>query len=347
LFQALIAEMIGNSDSMDLFRHSTELQFHCEAVSGYAWWLCRMISTRRCSMQEKWRSVSSTLPQLAMYCRRKPNCAPMWTCLGYLLEEQNLTLESEYAYKNSWMLQKDVKNSINYSRILSKNSKFEKLIEIYEDIKTDLKDFDHFIQFGVIFHRAGFEDFSKHNYQKAIEISRSKEEKTEALQALAFSLWNSNKFEEAKNIFYQIKSYNWLLVIALLENNKEDIDKMIKSFKMDDFDDHLVEVVSHLKSEDEDLAIKCCDKLIEKYPNSWKYLQLKCQLLLICKEKNLNSLVESIKKSRKLFYDLQINSLRHHQQIKSLKSNNEDDFSNQLLLVQSLLAAGSIDSNRK
>ena len=82
--------MIGNSDSMDLFRHSTELQFHCEAVSGilinfvdfifminiikgYAWWLCRMISTRRCSMQEKWRSVSSTLPQLAMYCRRKPN----------------------------------------------------------------------------------------------------------------------------------------------------------------------------------------------------------------------------------------------------------------------------------
>jgi len=58
-------------------------------------------------------------------------------------------------------------------------------------------------------------------------------------------------------------------------------------------------------------------------------------------------LVESIKKSRKLFYDLQINSLRHHQQIKSLKSNNEDDFSNHLLLVQSLLAAGSIDSNRK
>jgi len=55
-----------------------------------------------------------------------------------------------------------------------------------------------------------------------------------------------------------------LIDSALLENNKEDIDKMIKSLKMDDFDDHLMEVVSHLKSEDEDLAIKCCDKLIEK-----------------------------------------------------------------------------------
>ncbi|MGH0185977.1 UNVERIFIED_CONTAM: hypothetical protein FKN15_020033 [Acipenser sinensis] len=38
--QALIAEAVGSYETMDLFRHTTELSIHTEGVKGYAHWVC-------------------------------------------------------------------------------------------------------------------------------------------------------------------------------------------------------------------------------------------------------------------------------------------------------------------
>ncbi|MEJ1275507.1 tetratricopeptide repeat domain 37 [Cricetulus griseus] len=44
--QALIAETVGSYDTMDLFRHTTELSMHTEGAIGYAYWVCTTLQDK-------------------------------------------------------------------------------------------------------------------------------------------------------------------------------------------------------------------------------------------------------------------------------------------------------------
>lgn len=65
-FQALIAEGMGHSDAMDLFRHSTQLATHNEAGLGYAHWVCKTFQEQQESHAFK-QAVAAAADELVWY----------------------------------------------------------------------------------------------------------------------------------------------------------------------------------------------------------------------------------------------------------------------------------------
>uniref|UniRef100_A0A4X1TF68 Superkiller complex protein 3 n=1 Tax=Sus scrofa TaxID=9823 RepID=A0A4X1TF68_PIG len=109
--QALIAETVGSYDTMDLFRHTTELSMHTEGAIGYAYWVCTTLQDKSNRDTELYQynilqmnAVPAAQVVLSKYIERIQNYAPAFTMLGYLNEHLQLKKEAADAYQRAILL---------------------------------------------------------------------------------------------------------------------------------------------------------------------------------------------------------------------------------------------------
>lgn len=98
--QAMIAEYIADVDeSLDLFRHCTQLGFHPEAAIGYAHWVCSILESEDCALKkrfnyaiEKMHAVPVALDAMNWFYRNEDEstCVEGLCFLGYLCFRQGL-----------------------------------------------------------------------------------------------------------------------------------------------------------------------------------------------------------------------------------------------------------------
>lgn len=106
--QAMIAEHIEDVDeSLDLFRHCTQLGFHPEAAIGYAHWVCTILDSHKNVEEtrfhyaiENMHAVPVALDAVNWYCRNddESTCVEGLCFLGYLSFRQGLWRHSIQAF---------------------------------------------------------------------------------------------------------------------------------------------------------------------------------------------------------------------------------------------------------
>uniref|UniRef100_A0A674DBP4 SKI3 subunit of superkiller complex n=1 Tax=Salmo trutta TaxID=8032 RepID=A0A674DBP4_SALTR len=112
--QALIAEMVGSYDTMDLFRHTTELSTHTEGVKGYAYWVCATLLDKSNRDSELYRynivqmnAVSAAQVALSKYTERIQTDPDAFVMLGFLNEHLQLKKQAVLAYQRCVCLEMD------------------------------------------------------------------------------------------------------------------------------------------------------------------------------------------------------------------------------------------------
>ena len=106
--QAMIAESIGHNETMDLFRHATELAYHPQGAIGYGYWVCHSLQTidRKLVLECDGTTLNVTaqrgvlqardgLDKCVRSCHREP-CA--YNYLGLLYEQEGLLKSSMMAF---------------------------------------------------------------------------------------------------------------------------------------------------------------------------------------------------------------------------------------------------------
>uniref|UniRef100_A0A4W5KBM0 SKI3 subunit of superkiller complex n=1 Tax=Hucho hucho TaxID=62062 RepID=A0A4W5KBM0_9TELE len=113
-YQALIAEMVGSYDTMDLFRHTTELSTHTEGVKGYAYWVCATLLDKSNRDSELYRynivqmnAVSAAQVALSKYTERIQTDPDAFVMLGFLNEHLQLKKQAVLAYQRCVCLEMD------------------------------------------------------------------------------------------------------------------------------------------------------------------------------------------------------------------------------------------------
>jgi superkiller protein 3 len=107
--QALIAEQIGqNDESVDLFRHCTQLDFHIESSIGYPHFVCSIlnepdyrIDAKHIYAIDNMYAVPVALDSIVWHCGAEDTEASLeaWCFLGYLNAKQNLWISAVKAYQ--------------------------------------------------------------------------------------------------------------------------------------------------------------------------------------------------------------------------------------------------------
>ena len=80
--RAMIAEKMNHEDTMDLFRHTTQLVFHPESCMGYAQWVCSTL-----------QRYNAKNDQHYIYSVKKMHAVPVATdCLVWTMGKHNILL---------------------------------------------------------------------------------------------------------------------------------------------------------------------------------------------------------------------------------------------------------------
>uniref|UniRef100_A0A8B9JVD1 Tetratricopeptide repeat domain 37 n=1 Tax=Astyanax mexicanus TaxID=7994 RepID=A0A8B9JVD1_ASTMX len=184
--QALIAETVGSYDTMDLFRHTTELSTHTEGVKGYAHWVCSTLLDKSNRDSELYRynivqmnAVSSAQVALTKYTERIQTDADAFVMLGFLNEHLQLKKQATEAYKS------DTEQS-------------EEAIQHYSS--TPLEELHDLTGLALACFRAGH---LQKTYEKALEVASSEKEKAYILTALALLQHRLGNMDTAKTLLFK------------------------------------------------------------------------------------------------------------------------------------------------
>uniref|UniRef100_A0A8B9JX98 Tetratricopeptide repeat domain 37 n=1 Tax=Astyanax mexicanus TaxID=7994 RepID=A0A8B9JX98_ASTMX len=187
--QALIAETVGSYDTMDLFRHTTELSTHTEGVKGYAHWVCSTLLDKSNRDSELYRynivqmnAVSSAQVALTKYTERIQTDADAFVMLGFLNEHLQLKKQATEAYKS------DTEQS-------------EEAIQHYSS--TPLEELHDLTGLALACFRAGHLQKSLNAYEKALEVASSEKEKAYILTALALLQHRLGNMDTAKTLLFK------------------------------------------------------------------------------------------------------------------------------------------------
>ncbi|ESO09800.1 hypothetical protein HELRODRAFT_194994 [Helobdella robusta] len=170
--QALIAERLKDNltvshlESMDLFRHSVQIDNHPEAALSYAHWVCSTLDecnninnnnnnnhNNNNNIDTKWllytfehlKAVDAALDSMTKYLEERPDDYVGWNYFGLLCERKNLLITSCKAFERSleMMNERDVDDGgesvrivrTNYARLLCKTGQFELSLQHYNGLK--------------------------------------------------------------------------------------------------------------------------------------------------------------------------------------------------------------------
>lgn len=213
--QALIAETVASYDTMDLFRHTTELSMHTEGAIGYAYWVCTTLqdkSNRETELYQysilQMNAIPAAQVVLSKYTERIQNYAPAFTMLGYLNENLQLKKEAAAAYQKAMLLlqnseDRDMYNVAvrNYGRLLCSIGEYDKAIQAFKSIP--LEELEDIIGFALALFMKGLYKESSQAYERALSIVESERDKAHILTALAITEYKQGKMDAAKTLLFK------------------------------------------------------------------------------------------------------------------------------------------------
>ncbi|XP_053519523.1 SKI3 subunit of superkiller complex protein [Artibeus jamaicensis] len=213
--QSLIAETVGSYDTMDLFRHTTELSMHTEGAIGYAYWVCTTLqdkSNRETELYQynilQMNAVPAAQVVLSKYVERIQNYAPAFTMLGYLNEHLQLKKEAADAYHRAILLLQNAEDQVtyndtirNYGRLLCAIGEYDKAIQAFKS--TPLEELEDIIGFALALFMKGLYKESSKAYERALSIVESEQDKAHILTALAITEYKQGKMDVAKTLLFK------------------------------------------------------------------------------------------------------------------------------------------------
>uniref|UniRef100_A0A8C6RPJ8 SKI3 subunit of superkiller complex n=1 Tax=Nannospalax galili TaxID=1026970 RepID=A0A8C6RPJ8_NANGA len=213
--QALIAEAVGSYDTMDLFRHTTELSMHTEGAIGYAYWVCTTLqdkSNRETELYQynilQMNAIPAAQVVLCKYVERIQNYAPAFTMLGYLNEHLQLKREAADAYQRAVVLlqtaeDRDSYNVTvrNYGRLLCSIGEYDKAVQAFKS--TPLEELEDIVGFALALFMKGLYKESNKAYERALTVVESEQDKAHILTALAITEYKQGKMDVAKSLLFK------------------------------------------------------------------------------------------------------------------------------------------------
>ncbi|KAM9392610.1 superkiller complex protein 3 [Pholidichthys leucotaenia] len=213
--QALIAESVGSYDTMDLFRHTTELSTHMEGVKGYAYWVCSTLLDKSNRDSELYlynivqmNAISAAQVALSKYTERIQSDPDAFIMLGYLNEHLQLKRQALQAYQRAVELLHSTSSSEelefslgNYGRALCTSGQWEEAVRVYNS--TPLQDLSHLVGVALAYCRAGLIPDSISTYKHALDVASSEKEKAYILTALALLQHKQGNLDAAKTLLFK------------------------------------------------------------------------------------------------------------------------------------------------
>uniref|UniRef100_A0A672MPU7 SKI3 subunit of superkiller complex n=1 Tax=Sinocyclocheilus grahami TaxID=75366 RepID=A0A672MPU7_SINGR len=206
--QALIAESVGSYDTMDLFRHTTELSTHTEGVKGYAYWVCSTLLDRSNRDSEiylynivQMNAVSAAQVALSKYTERVQTDPDAFIMLGYLNTHLQLRKQATEAYRRFATSNKLSFALRVYGRALSDDGRWEEAVRIYSS--TPLEELHDLIGLALAYFRIGRMPESVQAYEKALAVASSEKEKACILTALALIQHRLGNIDHAKTLLFK------------------------------------------------------------------------------------------------------------------------------------------------
>ncbi|XP_063151480.1 superkiller complex protein 3 [Candoia aspera] len=213
--QALVAETVGSYETMDLFRHTTELSMHTEGAKGYAYWVCSTLQDKTNRNTELYKyniiqmnAIPTAQVALTKYTERIQNDACAFTMLGYLNEYLQLKKQATDAYQRAVLLLANSDDrerySIvmrNYGRSLCALGQCDDAIKAY--LATHLIEFDDIVGIALSYFKKGHFQESQKAYEKALAVAESEQDKAYILTALAIIEYKQNRVDAAKTLLFK------------------------------------------------------------------------------------------------------------------------------------------------
>ncbi|XP_068103803.1 superkiller complex protein 3 [Hyperolius riggenbachi] len=213
--QALIAETVGSYETMDLFRHTTELSMHTEGANGYAHWVCTTLQDKSKRNTELYRysivqmnAVSAAHLALSKYTERIQNDPTAFSMLGYLNEHLKLKIQAKEAYRRvvSILTDKEDKERYNlairnYGRSLCAAGQYEDAIQAYKSLA--LTEFDDLTWLALAYFKKGLLQDSMKAYKTALSVAKTEQEKAHTLTAMAIIENKQGNADSAKTLLFK------------------------------------------------------------------------------------------------------------------------------------------------
>ncbi|XP_078421540.1 superkiller complex protein 3 [Cetorhinus maximus] len=213
--QALIAEAIGSYETMDLFRHTTELGVNTEGAKGYAHWVCATLQDKSNRNSELYKynivqmnAIAAAQVVMSKYTERIQTDATAFTMLGYLNEYLNLKKQAEEAYHRAVVLLQNTEDEgklkharRNWIRALCTAGQYQEAIQAY--MLNPLVEFDDIISLALAYLKKGLLQESAKAYEKALTIARTEKEKAHIMIALAIIAFKEGKMDNAKTLLFK------------------------------------------------------------------------------------------------------------------------------------------------
>ncbi|XP_028749852.1 tetratricopeptide repeat protein 37 [Peromyscus leucopus] len=213
--QALIAETVGSYDTMDLFRHTTELSMHTEGAIGYAYWVCTTLQDKSNRETELYKynilqmnAVPAAQGVLCKYVERIQNDAPAFTMLGYLNELLQLRREAAEAYQRATALLQSTEDQHTYNvtvrnwgRLLCSLGDYDRAIQAFKS--TPLEELEDIIGFALALFMKGLYKESNKAYERALTVVKSEQDKAHVLTALAITEYKQGQMDAAKSLLFK------------------------------------------------------------------------------------------------------------------------------------------------
>ncbi|XP_048045136.1 tetratricopeptide repeat protein 37 [Megalobrama amblycephala] len=213
--QALIAETVGSYDTMDLFRHTTELSTHTEGVKGYAYWVCSTLLDRSNRDSELYlynivqmNAVSAAQVALSKYTERIQTDPDAFIMLGYLNTHLQLRKQATVAYRRAVELLQASPHTDKlsfalrgYGRALSDDGQWEEAVRIFSS--TSLEELHDLIGLALACFKIGRLPESIQAYEKALAVASSEKEKACVLTALALIQHRLGSMDHAKTLLFK------------------------------------------------------------------------------------------------------------------------------------------------
>ncbi|XP_076021281.1 superkiller complex protein 3 [Genypterus blacodes] len=213
--QALIAERVGSYDTMDLFRHTTELSTHMEGVKGYAYWVCATLLDKSNRDSELYRynivqmnAISAAQVALSKYTERIQSDPVAFIMLGYLNEHLQLKRQALQAYQRAVELLQSMSSSEelafalgSYGRALCTAGQLEEAVRVYTS--TPLQELCDLAGLALAYCRTGLIPDSINTYERALAVASSEKEKAYILTALALLQHRQGNLDSAKTLLFK------------------------------------------------------------------------------------------------------------------------------------------------
>ncbi|KAG9487998.1 hypothetical protein GDO78_007677 [Eleutherodactylus coqui] len=255
--QALIAETVGSYETMDLFRHTTELSMHTEGAKGYAHWVCVTLLDKSNRNTELYRynivqmnAITAAHLALNKYTERIQSDATAFGMLGYLNEHLKLKRQAKDTYERSTLILRDTEDKAQYNLVLRHYGRslcavgqYDEAIKVYRSIPP--AEFDDLAGLALTYFKKGLLKESMKVYKTALSVAKTEQEKAHVLTAMAIIEYSQGDMESSKTLLFKcsvlkepsIESLHALCALGLAKRDitlaTAALNELLKHVKID------------------------------------------------------------------------------------------------------------------